>query len=68
MSTVTHTVVGMSCSHCARSVEAAVGEIAGVTSVAVDLKTGLVTVSSETPVTDDAFAAAIDDAGYEVAS
>ncbi len=67
-STNTFTVVGMTCDHCVRSVESEVGKLDGVESVAVDLGTGVVTVESTQPIDDDAFAAAIDEAGYEVSS
>ncbi|GAA1931343.1 heavy-metal-associated domain-containing protein [Nocardioides marmoribigeumensis] len=61
-------VVGMTCGHCVAAVEREVGAIAGVTDVAVDLPTGDVVVTSTHPIDDDAMAAAIDEAGYEVAS
>jgi len=64
--TNTFTVVGMTCDHCVRSVEGEVGKLDGVESVAVDLSTGVVTVESTQPIDDDDFAAAIDEAGYEV--
>jgi len=66
MNNNTFTVVGMTCGHCVRSVKDEVGKLDGVESVAVDLSTGVVTVESTQPIDDDAFAAAIDEAGYEV--
>lgn len=66
--TSTYTVSGMTCGHCVRSVTEEVGKIEGVTKVDVDLASGRVTVESERPVDDTAFAAAVDEAGYEVAS
>ena len=65
--TKTYTVTGMTCSHCVNAVSAEVGQIPGVTDVRVDLSTGVVTVTGEQPVDDDAVAAAVDEAGYEVA-
>jgi len=65
--TSTYTVVGMTCDHCVRSVESEVTKLDGVESVAVDLDTGLVTIESTQPIDDEAFAAAVDEAGYEVA-
>ena len=65
--TSTYTVTGMTCGHCVRSVTEEVGKIEGVTSVEIDLASGRVTVESEGPVDDTAFAAAVDEAGYEVA-
>ncbi len=64
--TNTFTVAGMTCGHCVRSVKEEVGKIDGVESVAVDLGTGVVTVELTQPIDDDAFAAAVDEAGYEV--
>lgn len=67
MATATYTVKGMSCGHCVSSVKTEIGRIDGVTSVDVDLATGAVRVDSTEPVTDAAIAAAVDEAGYEVA-
>ena len=61
-------VVGMTCGHCVAAVEREVGAIDGVTGVTVDLATGGVVVASTRPVGDDEMAAAIDEAGYELAS
>lgn len=66
--TSTYTVVGMTCDHCVRSVEGEVAKIDGVESVSVDLDSGTVTVESSDPIADDVFIAAVDEAGYEVAS
>lgn len=68
MSTSTFTVVGMTCGHCVRSVKQEVGSIDGVNDVAVDFKSGLVTVESDVEIPHEAFLAAVDEAGYEVAS
>lgn len=67
MSTKTYTVVGMTCGHCINSVQTEVAKINGVTGVEVDLATGQVSVQSAEPVSDEAFGAAIDEAGFEVA-
>jgi copper chaperone len=66
--TSTYRVVGMTCGHCVAAVEREVGAIAGVTNVAVDLPTGDVRVTSTHPVDHDEMTAAIDEAGYELAS
>lgn len=68
MSTATYTVTGMTCQHCVASVTEEIGEIAGVTGVAVDLESGAVTVTSENAITDDAVRDAVHEAGYEVAA
>ena len=65
--TKTYTVTGMTCSHCVNSVSAEVKRLPGVTDVHVDLAGGAVTVISEQPLDDAAVAAAVDEAGYEVA-
>ncbi|MFC4908577.1 heavy-metal-associated domain-containing protein [Actinomadura gamaensis] len=67
MSTATYTVTGMTCGHCVSSVKQEVGSIDGVTGVDVELASGKVTVTSDSPLDDAAFRAAIDEAGYEVA-
>ncbi len=67
MSTATYTVTGMTCGHCVSSVTEEVSQVAGVTGVEVDLASGAVTVTSETPVDDDAVRAAVEEAGYELA-
>ncbi|WP_435590389.1 heavy-metal-associated domain-containing protein [Nocardia sp. bgisy118] len=67
MATTTYTVKGMTCGHCAGSVKTEIGKIDGVTSVDVDLATGAVRVDSAAPLADADVAAAVDEAGYEVA-
>lgn len=67
MATSTYTVTGMTCGHCVGSVQKEIGKIDGVTSVDVDLASGLVKVESAAPLTDADVIAAVDEAGYEVA-
>ncbi|KIQ10990.1 hypothetical protein ASG56_14200 [Rhodococcus sp. Leaf7] len=67
MNTKTVTVVGMTCQHCVSAVTEEVGALDGVTGVTVDLASGRVDVASDTPIDDAAIAAAVDEAGYEVA-
>jgi copper chaperone len=60
-------VTGMTCGHCAAAVTEEVSAIASVSEVAINLVAGgssTVTVTSETPVSADAVAAAVDEAGY----
>ncbi|GAA0267436.1 heavy-metal-associated domain-containing protein [Actinomadura nitritigenes] len=64
MSTATYTVTGMTCGHCVASVTEEVEQVAGVTAVDVDLKTGQVTVTSEAPVDDALIKSAVEEAGY----
>jgi copper chaperone len=61
-------VTGMTCGHCVNAVQDEVGAIAGVTDVAVDLASGRVTVDSSREVTTAEMAAAVDEAGYQLAS
>ncbi|MBI4885333.1 MAG: heavy-metal-associated domain-containing protein [Actinobacteria bacterium] len=61
-------VVGMTCGHCVAAVTSEVSKLDGVTNVEVDLATGAVTVESEQPVDQSVFAAAIDEAGFAVAT
>ncbi len=64
MSTITWTVTGMTCGHCVKAVTEEISAIPGVSDVAVELESGLVTVTAETDPTADAVAAAVDEAGY----
>ncbi|MBE1593869.1 heavy-metal-associated domain-containing protein [Nonomuraea angiospora] len=68
MATATYTVKGMTCGHCVSSVKEEVGEVSGVTSVEVDLASGLLTVESDGPVDAAEIVAAVEEAGYEVAN
>ncbi|KJK55560.1 heavy-metal-associated domain-containing protein [Saccharothrix sp. ST-888] len=61
-----YVVQGMTCGHCVGSVTAELTKLPGVTSVAVDLATGNVTVDSEQPLERSAVAEAVDEAGYEL--
>ncbi|MBM4364813.1 MAG: heavy-metal-associated domain-containing protein [Deltaproteobacteria bacterium] len=66
MTDTTLAVCGMSCSHCAMTVERGLGQLPGVKRVAVDLKAQKVTISHEGAApSDDTLRAAIDDMGYE---
>ena len=65
--TSTYTVTGMSCEHCVNAVTGELSELPGVADVKVDLGTGVVTVTSDAPLPDDAVRAAVDEAGYELA-
>ena len=67
MSTATYTVVGMTCGHCVSAVTDEVSQVPGVATVDVDLTSGGLTVSSDSPVDDAAVRAAVEEAGYEVA-
>ena len=60
-------VEGMSCDHCVQAVTKSVTALPGVDSVAVDLKTGTVTVEHDPGITDVIkIKAEIEDQGYNV--
>lgn len=65
--TSTYTVVGMTCDHCARAVREEIWRLDGVVDVDVDLASGAVTVESERALDPAQLAAAVDEAGYQVA-
>ncbi len=66
--TSTYTVVGMTCGHCVSSVSEEVSALAGVEQVDVDLKSGVVTVTSEAALDEAQVKAAVEEAGYALAS
>ena len=69
--TSTYSVAGMTCNHCVKAVTDELSALDGVTSVEVALADdgpSAVTVTSEQPLEESAVAAAVDEAGYELAS
>jgi copper ion binding protein len=62
-----YTVHGMTCDHCVASVNEEVTELAGVARVEVDLASGRLEVTGTT-VSDDEVRAAVEEAGYELAT
>lgn len=66
MTEQTYTVQGMTCEHCAGAVSREVRLIDGIRDVRVDVSTGTLTVEATGPVSGDAIAAAVDEAGYSV--
>lgn len=66
--TASYVVEGMTCGHCVSSVTEEVGAVGGVTEVNVDLATGQMRVSGNGPIDDSAIGAAVEEAGYRVAS
>ena len=61
------TVTGMTCSHCEVAVTAELSKLDGVTRVVVDVATGTVITESVETLPIDVVAAAVDEAGYELA-
>jgi len=69
--TTTVRVSGLTCGHCVSSVTEELTALDGVQTVEVDLVAGgtsTVTVTSVAPLDDAAVAAAVDEAGYELAA
>lgn len=64
MTTTDYTVTGMTCGHCEGSVRSEVGQIAGVTDIAVSAADGTLSITSDAPLDDAAVFAAVDEAGY----
>ena len=64
--TMTYTVPGIHCGHCAQSIKEEVSEVGGVEAVDVDVDAKVVTIRGE-QLADDALRAAIAEAGYEAA-
>jgi copper chaperone CopZ len=67
MNEQTYTVTGMTCDHCVRAVTQEIEGLPGVTDVEIDLPSGRVTVRSDALLDDASVAAAVDEAGYELA-
>jgi copper chaperone len=70
--TATHAVLdvpAISCAHCKRAIEGAVGAVTGVSAVAVDVATRKVVIDYDADaVSLDALESAIREEGYEVAA
>lgn len=67
----TYPVVGMTCGHCVGAVDSELRAVAGVTDVEITLVAGgtsQVTVTSNEPLSREDVAAAVDEAGYALAS
>jgi copper chaperone len=63
-----YVVSGMHCNHCASSVTEEVSAVSGVTDVTVDLGSGQLIVISDTEIPFENIEAAVDEAGYSVAT
>jgi copper ion binding protein len=68
MSTTSYHVTGMTCGHCVAAVTEEVGRLPGVRHVQVDLAAGEVTVTSDSALDESAVAAAVGEAGYQLAT
>jgi copper chaperone CopZ len=63
----TFSVIGMTCRHCELAVSAELAKLPGVDRVVVDVAAGTVITTSDRPLPRPDVAAAIDDAGYQLA-
>ncbi|MGE2732403.1 heavy-metal-associated domain-containing protein [Mycolicibacterium vaccae] len=68
MTTSTIAVAGMTCGGCANSVRAELKAVPGVVDVDIDLSNGTVTINSDAPLDEAAVKAAVEEAGYQLAS
>ncbi|MBP0456090.1 heavy-metal-associated domain-containing protein [Streptomyces montanisoli] len=59
-------VSGMSCGHCKTAITQAVGDLAAVRAVDVDVDAGRVTVTTDGAPDESVIAKAVDEAGYEL--
>jgi copper chaperone len=66
MTEATLRVPEIHCDHCKSSLEGAIGELDGVSSVTVDVPTATIAVAYDEPVTMEALIATIQGQGYEV--
>ena len=60
-------VVGMTCTHCEHAVTTEIGRLAGISTVVADATAGTVTITATRELDVADVAAAVDDAGYELA-
>ena len=70
MSTTSYQVTGLTCGHCVTAVTGQLSALPEVSDVQVDLVAGgvsTVSVTSEEPLADQTVAAALDEAGYQLA-
>jgi copper chaperone len=63
-----YVVSGMHCEHCVGSVTEEVAAVTGVTAVNVDLDSGQLVVISDSEIPFENIEAAVDEAGYSVAT
>ncbi|MCP3818829.1 heavy-metal-associated domain-containing protein [Streptomyces sp. A3M-1-3] len=67
MSETTYTVTGMTCGHCADAITKELSDLPGVRKVDVDVPSGRVTVTSDSPLaTEDVRAAVVEAGEYEL--
>jgi copper chaperone len=68
MTTVTYSVPAISCMHCTHTIEMEVGELQGVQSVKADLNAKNVTITFDTPASEESIKALLQEIEYPVAA
>lgn len=66
MKTLTLISQDIHCESCANSIQKAVGAVAGVTSVHVDVASQTATITYDDPATEQQVRAAMEDAGFDL--
>jgi copper chaperone CopZ len=68
MTTVTYAIPNISCGHCVHTIQTELGELAGVKSVEASAETKKVTISFETPATEEKIKSLLKSIDYPVAA
>jgi copper chaperone len=68
MNTVTYTIPNISCKHCVHTITTELTDLAGVTSVEGDLDSKQVTVTYDSPATQDLIVTALVEINYPPAT
>jgi len=68
MTTVTYSVPAIHCMHCTHTIELEVGELQGVQSVKADMDTKNVTITFDSPASEDKIKALLTEIEYPVAA
>ncbi len=64
MTTVTYTVPAISCGHCTHTIETEVSELKGVQSVKAEVESKKVTITFESPATEESIKALLAEINY----
>ena len=67
MKTVTYSIPNISCGHCVHTIQTEVGELAGVKSVEASVETKKVTITFDTPATEESIVSLLKSIDYPVA-
>ena len=66
MKTVTYSIPNISCGHCVHTIQTEVGELAGVKSVEADVETKKVTITFDSPATEESIVSLLKSINYPV--